>query len=238
MIQKMEKKLIKQLALPLSFRNVKNHSNFILNEVNEVALSLIDEFKDIKKFKKKFNFPVLILYGPSGSGKTHLAHIYKEITNAKFIKKFSDINLNEAKLGKSFIFDDFDKVECLNENLFIYFFNEILSNLGSLLIITAKPPNEINFNLGDLESRIRSCISTKIELPDDDFLFSILVKELSDKQIFLNDKLCLYIIERIKRNYKSISLFVETLDVISLEQKKKITLKQVKEVLKIIQAKT
>ena len=97
MIQKMEKKLIKQLALPLSFRTVRNHSIFILNKVNEVALSLIDEFKDIKKFKKKFDFPVLILYGPSGSGKTHLAHIYKEITNAKFIKRFGNINLNEAK---------------------------------------------------------------------------------------------------------------------------------------------
>ena len=230
----MEKKLTKQLALPLSFRNVKNHSNFILNKVNEVALSLIDEFKDIKKFKKKYNFPVLILYGPSGSGKTHLAHIYKEITDAKFIRKFSNVNLNEAKSGKSFIFDDFDKIEYLNENLFIHFFNEILLNLGSLLIITSKPPNEINFSLGDLESRIRSCISTKIELPDDDFLFSILVKELGDKKIFLNDKLCLFIIERIKRNYKSISLFAETLDVISLEQKTKITLKQIKEVLNMI----
>ena len=234
----MEKQLIKQLALPLSFRNVKNHSNFILNKVNEVALSLIDEFKDIKKFKKKFNFPVLILYGPSGSGKTHLAYIYKEITDAKFIKKFSDINLNEAKSGKSFIFDDFDKVECLNENLFFHFFNEILLNLGSLLIITSKSPNEIKFSLSDLESRIRSCISTKIELPEDDFLFSILVKELSDKKIYLNDKLCLYIIKRIKRNYKSISHFAETLDVISLEEKRKITLKQIKEVLNILDVKT
>ena len=238
MIQKMEKKLIKQLALPLSFRNVKNHSNFIINKVNEVALSLIDEFKDIKRFKKKFNFPVLILYGPSGSGKTHLAHIYKEITDAKFIKKFSNENLNQAKLGESFIFDDFDKVNCLNEDLFIHFFNEILLNLGSLLIITAKPPNEIKFSLSDLESRIRSCISTKIELPDDEFLFSILVKELSDKKIFLNDKLCLYIIKRIKRNYKSISHFTRALDMISLEQKRKITLKQIKEVLKILEVKT
>merc|ERR1712023_293015 len=34
--------------------------NYILDKVNEVALSLIDEFNDIKKFKKKFNFPVLI----------------------------------------------------------------------------------------------------------------------------------------------------------------------------------
>ena len=238
MIQKMEKKLIKQLALPLSFRNVKNHSNFILNKVNKVALSLIDEFKDIKQFKKKFNFPVLILYGPSGSGKTHLAHIYKEITGAKFIKKFSNINLNQAKSGQSFVFDDFDKVECLDENLFIHFFNEIFLNLGSLLIITSKPPYEIKFSLRDLESRMKSCISTKIELPEDDFLFSILVKELSDKKIFLNDELCLYIIKRIKRNYKSISRFTETLDLISLEQKKKITLKQIKEVLNIMDDKT
>ena len=181
---------------------------------------------------------MLILYGPPGSGKTHLAHIYKEITDAKFIKKFSNVNLNQAKSGKSFIFDDFDKVECLNENLFIHFFNEVFLNLGSMLIITSKPPNEIKFSLSDLESRIRSCISTKIELPDDDFLFSILVKELSDKKIFLNDKLCLYIIKRIKRNYESISHFTETLDLISLEQKKKITLKQIKEVLNIINAKT
>ena len=232
----MEKKLTKQLALPLSFRNVKNHSNFILNKVNEVALSLIDEFHDVKKFKQKFNFPVLILYGPPGSGKTHLAYIYKEITDAKFIKKLSNINLDEAKSGKSFIFDNFDKIESLNENLFIHFFNEIFVNLGSLLIITSKPPNEINFSLSDLESRFNSCISTKIELPDDDFLFSILIKELSDKKIFLNDKHCLYIIKRIKRNYKAISLFAETLDIISLEQKTKITLKQIKDVLNIIEA--
>ena len=232
----MEKKLTQQLALPLSFRNVKNHSNFILNKVNEVALSLIDEFNDIKNFKKKFNFPVLILYGPPGSGKTHLAYIYKEITDAKFIKKLSNINLDEAKSGKSFIFDDFDKMESLNENIFIHFFNEIFVNLGSLLITTSKPPHEINFSLSDLESRINSCISTKIELPDDEFLFSILVKELSDKKIFLTDKLCLYIIKKIKRNYKAISLFAETLDIMSLEQKTKITLKQIKEVLNIIEA--
>ena len=104
-----------------------------------------------------------------------------------------------------------------------------LPNLASFKSIV------LNF-LINLESRINYCISAKIELPDDDFLFSILVKELSDKKIFLNDKLCLYIIKRIKRNYKSISLFAETLDIMSLENKTKITLKQIKEVLNIIEA--
>ena len=220
----MEKKLSKQLALPLSFRNIKNHSNFIINKVNKVALSLIDEFKDIEKFKRQFNFPVLILYGPQGSGKTHLAYIYKEITNAKFIKNLSDLNVSEAKSGKSFIFDDFEKTESFDENLFFHFFNEVALNSGSLLIITSKSPNEINFSLSDLGSRVRSCMNTKIELPDDEFLFSILTKELSDKRIFLNDKMSLYIIKRIKRNYKSISLFAENLHRISLEQKKKLHL--------------
>ena len=118
----------------------------------------------------------------------------------------------------------------------IHFFNEIFVNSGSLLITSSKPPNEINFSLSDLGSRINSCISAKIELPDDDFLFSFLIKELSDKKIFLNDKHCLYVIKRIKRNYKAISLFAKNLDTISLEQKTKITLKQIKEVLNIIEA--
>ena len=73
-------------------------------------------------------------------------------------------------------------------------------------------------------------------LNDNDKKIKELEKELSDKKIFLNDKLCLYIIKRIKRNYKSISHFTEALDIISLEEKKKITLKQIKEVLNIIEA--
>ena len=42
--------------------------------------------------------------------------------------------------------------------------------------------------------------------------------------------------KRIKRNYKAVSLFAETLDIISLEKKTKITLKQIKEVLNIVEA--
>ena len=48
----------------------------------------------------------------------------------------------------------------------------------------------------------------------------------------------LYVIKRIKRNYESISLFSKTLDKMSLEQKKKITFNQIKEVLNIIEEKT
>ncbi len=227
----MNKKLNRQLALPLEFRSIKDYNNFILNKANEIALHIIDEFNDLNNFIKKYNFPILILYGPTGSGKTHLAHIYKQITNARFINKITNENLKETKLGKSFIIDNFDKIENLNENFFLQFFNEISFNLGSLLIITSKPPKELKFILPDLESRIKSCICVKIDLPDDDFLYSMLIKELDDKKLFLNDKLCFFVIKRIRRSYKSISIFAKKLDMISLEEKKAITLSQVKKAL-------
>ena len=226
--------LNRQLALPLSFRIVNDHNNFILNNTNKIALSLIDEFANIKNFSRKYNFPVLILHGPSRSGKTHLAHIYKQITKAEFINKLSSFDLKKAKLGQSFIIDNLDKLEDLNEEFLFYFFNEILLNSGSLLITTTKPINNIRFNLQDLRSRINSCISTKIDLPDDEILYAILIKELDDKKLFLNDKACIYIIKRIKRSYKSVLNFVKYLDRISLEEKKGINLKQIKDVLNIV----
>ena len=122
----------------------------------------------------------------------------------------------------------------MNEEFLFYFFNEILLNSGSLLITTTKPINKIRFNLQDLRSRINSCISTKIDLPDDEILYAILIKELDDKKLFLNDKACIYIIKRIKRSYKSVLNFVKYLDRISLEEKKGINLKQIKDVLNIV----
>lgn len=224
----------KQYALPLTFRSITNKENFISNECNKVALSLVDQFKNIKRFKEKYNFPVLFLYGPKSSGKTHLANIYREITKAKFISEIDEKNINLARLGKSFIIDDFDKISSLNESLFMHFFNEINFNLGSLLIITSKSPTSIKFHLSDLSSRIKSCISAKIDLPSDEVLYSILVKELSDKKLYLDDKLCIYVIKRIKRNYNSILKFSNYLDTFSLEKKNRVNIKDLKNIITLV----
>lgn len=222
---------IRQYALPLAFRKVSNKNNFILNNSNKFALSLVDEFRDVENFKEKYNFPILIIYGPKGCGKTHLANVYSEITNGEFISKLDNKIINLAKLGRSFIIDDFDKLSYLDETLFIHFFNEITFNLGSLLIITTQPPSSIKFKLSDLRSRIKSCISAKIDLPNDEVLYSILVKELSDKKLFLDDELCIYVIKRIKRNYNTILKFSDRLDKYSLEKKNKINLRDLKEII-------
>ena len=71
----------------------------------------------------------------------------------------------------------------------------------------------------------------KIEKPDDELLFALILKNLSDRQIFLDKKLVNYIIKRIDRSYGKIFEFIYKIDEVSLKKKKSIDLKIIKEVL-------
>ena len=106
--------------------------------------------------------------------------------------------------------------------------NEAYFGTGSILLISNAPPSQMKFDILDLESRIKSFINVGIDLPNDQILYSILVKELDERKIILNDDLCFYILNRIKRNYKSVLEFAKELDRISLEIKGKIKLSHVR----------
>ena len=54
---------------------------------------------------------------------------------------------------------------------------------------------DINFKLSDLKSRTKNFLLQKIEKPDDELLFALILKNLSDRQIFLDKKLVNYIIK-------------------------------------------
>ena len=71
----------------------------------------------------------------------------------------------------------------------------------------------------------------KIEKPDDELIFALILKNLSDRQIFLDKKLVNYIIKRIDRSYGKIFEFIYKIDEVSLKKKKPIDLKIIKEVL-------
>ena len=80
-------------------------------------------------------------------------------------------------------------------------------------------------------------MSAKISLPDDEVLYSILVKELDQRKLNLSDNLCFYIIKRITRNYKSIVKLVKELDRISLEKKRKLKLLDIRIIIEYINKK-
>ena len=71
----------------------------------------------------------------------------------------------------------------------------------------------------------------KLEAPDDELIYALIVKNFSDRQIRIDKKLIDYIIKRIDRSYESIFLFISKIDQLSLQKGKPINLTVIKKVL-------
>ena len=111
-------------------------------------------------------------------------------------------------------------------------FSYIIDQDNKYIIVTSrKPIVEIEFKLDDLKSRAKNFISQKIDKPDDELIYALILKNLSDRQILIEKKLINYIIKRIYRSYSKIYDFIYKIDELSLKKKKSIDLKIIKEVL-------
>ena len=80
-------------------------------------------------------------------------------------------------------------------------------------------------------SRAKKFNLTNIYNPDDDLIFALILKNLSDRQISINKKLIDYITKRIDRSYSNISNFIYKIDQLSLKKKRSIDFRIIKEAL-------
>ena len=137
--------------------------------------------------------------------------------------------LKEVKLHQNIVLENFD--QNIDEKLVYTFFN-LIEQENKYLIITSKiPVVNMTFDLEDLRSRCKNFILQDIGKPDDELIFALIVKNLSDRQISLDKKLINYIIKRIDRSYGKIFDLIYKIDEISLKKKKSIDLKIIKEVM-------
>ena len=100
-----------------------------------------------------------------------------------------------------------------------------------IIVTSEKPLVDINFSLIDLKSRTKNFLIQKIEKPDDELMFALILKNLSDRQISIDKKLIHFIIKRIDRSYSKIFDFIYKVDELSLKKKKPIDFKIIKEIL-------
>ena len=133
------------------------------------------------------------------------------------------------KTKQAVIIEDLD--ENFSENLLYTVLNLVEQENKYLLITSLEPLNKFNFKLPDLISRIRNCLIIGIKNPDDNLIFALLIKYLSDRQINIDKKLIEYIIKRIDRSYEKIFLFIHKIDKLSLKKGRPINLATIKEVL-------
>ena len=83
----------------------------------------------------------------------------------------------------------------------------IIDQENKYLITTSRESIvDIKFNLDDLRSRAKNFLLQKIEKPDDEMIFALILKNLSDRQILIDKKLINFIIKRIDRSYGKIMI--------------------------------
>ena len=215
---------LNQLLFSFNQKQNFNYDDFYVSESNYFAFKLIENWP---KWEKN----IVNICGEKYSGKSHLCNIF--IKKNKAIKlNETEINtdlLKEIKLHQNIVIDNFRNEG--DENLLYSLFNLVDQDNKFLLINSEVPINEINFKLKDLISRSKNCLLAKIQKPDDDLMFALILKNFSDKQITIDKKIIDFIVKRIDRSYSKILEFIYKIDELSLKKKKPINIKTIKELL-------
>ena len=210
----------------ISFNYEQNFKDddFYVSKSNKHIFDLLNNWP---RWEKNF----LNISGKKFSGKSHLVNIFlNKFKGVKFkAKLFNNDDLKQIKLYQNIVVEDLDKE--IDEKLFYTLFNIIDQDNKYLIVTTIDPIVNFKFELDDLNSRSKNFLLQNIEKPDDELIFALLLKNLSDRQITLEKKLIDYIIKKIDRSYDKIFDFIYKIDEISLKKKKPIDLKIIKEVL-------
>ena len=217
-------KNLNQLILDFDYEQNFKDQDFYVSKSNEYAFKLLNDWP---KWEKNF----INLIGEKYSGKTHLVNI--------FLDKFKGIKIEASNIDNSFlkkikayeniIVENFDAQ--IDEKLFYTLLNIIDQDNKYLIVTSEKPIVSYLFKLDDLNSRSKNFLLSTINKPEDDLMFALILKNLSDRQISIDKKLIDFIIKRIDRSYGKIFDFIYKIDDISLKRKKPIDFKIIKEAL-------
>ena len=216
---------LNQLLLNLNHKQNFNEHDFYISKSNFHAYQIIQNWP---KWEKN----ILNIYGEKSSGKTHLSDIF--LSKNKGIKiepsELNDEIFKQLKLHENIVLENFNNN--VDERLVYALFNFVDHDSKFLIINSSIPINEMIFELNDIKSRSKNCLFAKIESPDDDLIFALILKKFSDRQIKIDKKLIDYITKRIDRSYSKISEFIYKVDELSLKKKKPISTRTIKEILK------
>ena len=185
----------------------------------------------------------LFIYGAKESGKTYLlqamCNSYSSLNKSSLyipLKKAMDYGVE--------IFESLENIQliCLDgienvisaiewEKAIFNLINKTLISKSRLIITSSEDLQSLNFTLPDLESRLRKIECYELTPIQDKDILDALKYIAKLKSINLGDKEASYLVTYSERNISNLVRILESLDQLSMEMKRKITIPLVKEVI-------
>lgn len=207
----------RQLVLGFPHRPALGKTDFLVSDCNTDAVGWIDRWPE-------WPGPAFAVYGPAGCGKTHLAHVWRNRSDAVLI---SGAELGDRAapdiLGSadSCAVDDADGLS--DEEALLHLYNHIAEIGGKLLLAGRHPPARWPLKLADLSSRMNAAPAVEIRPPDDELLGALLVKLFHDRQLTVGKDVLVYLLARMERSFAAASAIVEALDQLGLAERRGVT---------------
>jgi len=218
-----------QLIFPFPEKVDHAVESFIGAPSNRHAFDWIQRWPD-------WPFVALVLVGPAGCGKSHLTTLWQERSGAAAID-LGTAGIEQAAAltagGTPILVEDCDRMldEARVERTLLQLYN-LAKETGARLLLTARqPPSQWRLALPDLKSRLNSAMVVAIDPPDDELLRSVAAKLFEDKQIEVKEEVVGYLLARCERTVASVAQAVETLNMISKERQRPITVPMAREIL-------
>ena len=224
----------KQLTFPWNKVNKSSLEGFFISEENSHLLSLLKDSDFLDD---------LFIYGTKESGKTFLlqamCNSYSSMSKSSLyipLKKVMNYGIE--------IFESLENIDliCIDgieeviskiewEKAIFNLINKALISESRLILTSSKDLKSLNFLLPDLESRIRKIQSYELYPINDEDIFDALKYISKLTSINLGDKEARYLVTYSQRNISNLVHILESLDQLSMEMKRKITIPLIKEVI-------
>ena len=221
----------KQLTFPWSKPNKSSLDEFYFDEANHELKKILNTDDDT------------FLYGIKKTGKTYLLQAlcnkYADIDKMSLYLPLAEASQLDAKILDGvehmdiICVDDIDLIEGFKnwETAIFNLINNCQTSGCRLIYGYSKNSSTINFSLNDLKSRVRKIDQIEV-FPISDSNLSSAFEEISKhRSIIIGDKELNYLLTYTERSISSLTNILNKLDELSIQQKRKITIPLIKEII-------
>ena len=231
---------MQQLPLDIEIKADSTFENFIAG--GEGNSQLISILKDSAEGNSDF----IYLYGEPGTGRTHLLQAFTHSFSEQFPQKLvAYLPLDNMQLVPAMVdgLSGFDAVcldgieHCLGdkawETAFFNLYNQLKEQGKTFLIAASNSPQNLNFALADLKSRLSAMLIHAIQPLSDDDKRRFLQTKAKERGLELGEGVATYLLSRQQRDLPHLLDILEQLDHASLQAKRRLTIPFVKQVLEL-----